>query len=60
MNIKINYEIIEMMLFYWDTVMSRDKVIDSYFKEIADREEMQVIYDDEFNSESLRKGFVSN
>lgn len=32
MNIKINYEIIEMMLFYWDTVMSRDKVIDSYFK----------------------------
>ena len=55
MNIKINYEIIEMMLFYWDTVMSRDKVIDSYFKEIADREEMQVIYDDEFNSESLRK-----
>lgn len=53
--VKINMEVMEMMLFFWQSTSEREKVSDSYLAEIGSREEMKVLYNDEFNSESVRK-----
>ncbi len=52
---KINLEVIEMMLFFWHSTKDKEKVSDLYLNDIANREEMEVIYNDEFNKESVRK-----
>ncbi len=52
---KINYEIIEMMVFFWDQVKNREKIQDAYLVEIANKKELSVIYDDEFTRDSFRK-----
>lgn len=54
-NIKINYEVIEMMLFYWESVAAKEKVVDSYFMEVAGKAEMQVLYREGFQPDSVRK-----
>ncbi|MDO5718531.1 MAG: hypothetical protein Q4P34_06065 [Tissierellia bacterium] len=54
-SICIDYNIIEMMQFYWESIASRDKVVDSYFIEIAQKPEMKVLYSDDFNEDSVRK-----
>lgn len=53
-SIKINYEIIELMQYFWETTCSRGKVADSYFIEIANKEEMTPLYDEDFTKESMR------
>lgn len=53
--IKINYEVIELMDFYWQTAARREKLTDSYLLDIAKRPEMQTIYHDDFNENSVRK-----
>lgn len=53
--IKINYEPVEMMLFYWESVASKEKVVDSYFIEVANKDEMQVLYKEGFAPDSVRK-----
>ncbi len=53
--IRINFETIEMMQFYWESIVQRDKLVDSFFIELAERPEMQVLYDEEFSEESIRK-----
>ncbi len=52
---KINLEVIEMMLFFWHSTKDKEKVSDLYLNDIANREEMEVIYNDDFNKESVRK-----
>lgn len=53
--IKINYEVIELMDFYWQTAARRKKLTDSYFLDVAKRPEMQTIYHEDFNENSVRK-----
>lgn len=53
--IKINNEVVEMMLFFWTSVSEREKVAEPYIISIADRDEMNLIYDEEFNHESVRR-----
>ena len=53
--IKINFETIELMDFYWQTAAKRQKLADSYLLDIANRPEMQTIYQDDFNANSVRK-----
>lgn len=53
-SIKINYEIIELMQYFWETTSSRGKVADSYFVEISQKEEMKPLYGDDFSPESFR------
>ncbi len=52
---KINYEIIEMMVFFWDQVKNREKIQDAYLVEIANKKELAMIYDEEFTRDSFRK-----
>lgn len=52
---KINYEMIEMMSFFWEQVASKEKIQDSYLIEMAEKPHMKVVYTEEFTSESFRK-----
>ncbi len=52
---KKNLEVIEMMLFFWHSTKDKEKVSDLYLNDIANREEMSVLFTDDFNKESIRK-----
>lgn len=54
-SIKMKLDIIEAMLYYWQATSEKEKVGESYLNNIANYEEMKVLYDDEFNEESVRK-----
>ena len=54
-DIKINLDVLEMMLFYWESVASKDKMSDEYFIEIAKKPEMQALYNEGFSTESVRR-----
>lgn len=54
-NIRIKFDIIELMQFYWESKVGRDKLPDSYFLEIAARDEMKVLYREGFDDQSVRK-----
>lgn len=53
--IKVNFDTIEMMLFFWQSVAEKEKVSESYMMDIAEKEEMKYLYGSEFNKESVRK-----
>ncbi len=53
--VKINYEVVEMMVFFWEQVADRAKVQDAYFIEMAEKPELNVIYSEEFSKDSFRK-----
>ena len=53
--VKINMEVMEMMLFFWQSTSEKEKVSDSYLVEIGEREEMTPLYNEEFTPESVRK-----
>ncbi len=52
---KVNLEVIEMMLFFWHSTKDKEKVSDVYLNDIANRDEMKVTFTDEFDAESVRK-----
>lgn len=53
--IVIKSEILEMMLYVWDSVSQRQKIADSFFIGLADEADMKYLYDEEFTKESVRK-----
>ncbi|MDO5716990.1 MAG: hypothetical protein Q4Q17_04245 [Tissierellia bacterium] len=53
--ITINTEVVEMMIFYWTSVAEREKVAEPYILSVADRPEMKLIYDEEFDEEAVRR-----
>ncbi|MBQ7612839.1 MAG: hypothetical protein IJU92_07205 [Spirochaetaceae bacterium] len=55
MKIKNDFTVMEMMIFFWDSVSEREKVSDEYFDSIAERPEMKVLYNDEFSKRSVSK-----
>lgn len=55
MSIKINTEVLEMMLFFWQSCLEKEKVSDVYLSEIGARKEMEVLYNKDFTAESVRK-----
>ena len=54
-SIKIDTTIVEMMLFYWQSSLDKEKVSEQYLNEISQSKQMSYIYDKEFNAESVRK-----
>ena len=62
MAIKMNMEVMELMHYYWQATSEREKVGEAYIMTIADHEQMQKIYTDEFTSESVRRALsaISN
>ncbi|MEL3904835.1 MAG: hypothetical protein P1P63_06975 [Treponemataceae bacterium] len=55
MKISLNFDVMEMMIFFWDSVSDKEKVSDEYFATIAARDEMKVLYNDEFTERSVSK-----
>lgn len=54
-NIKIKNEIMETMLYIWDSVAQKQKIADSFLIELADNENMKYLYGEDFDKESVRK-----
>ncbi|MGP1414515.1 MAG: TDE2712 family protein [Treponema sp.] len=53
--ISVNQDVLEMMLFYWESVATKDKMSDEYFLELAGKKEMQSLYGEDFTKESFRR-----
>ncbi|WP_077368967.1 TDE2712 family protein [Anaerosalibacter sp. Marseille-P3206] len=53
--IGVRYNIIEMMYYYWQVTSEKGKVGETYIIELSDEEDMKYVYDDEFNSDSVRR-----
>lgn len=51
----VNLDVVEMMLFYWQSIRERQKVSDSFMIEVAEKKDMQYLYNDNFNEESVRR-----
>ncbi len=54
-NIKINLNGLEIMVFFWNSLMSREKVSESFLNDLCSMQEFSYIYNEDFNSESLRR-----
>lgn len=54
-NIKIDFDVLEMMVFFWESVASKDKMGDDYFVEIAEKPQMSVLYTEDFSKDSVRR-----
>ncbi|MDY6065573.1 MAG: hypothetical protein SPI59_04525 [Finegoldia sp.] len=55
MGVKINNEVVEMMLYFWQASSEGEKTGESFIIDVSNRDEMKLIYDDNFNEESVRK-----
>lgn len=53
--ITINSEILEMMLYVWDSLHQKEKIADSFFIGLSDNPDMKYLYDEDFTKESVRK-----
>lgn len=53
--IKVNMELMEGMLYYWQATNDREKVSEKYLNDIAAMPGLSLAYDNEFNAESVRK-----
>ena len=54
-NIIIKNDILEIMLYIWDSVAQREKIGESFLTEVADHKDMQYLYGEDFTKESVRK-----
>ncbi|MEL3912910.1 hypothetical protein [Treponema pedis] len=54
-NIKINFDVLEMMVFFWESVASKDKISDDYFVSVAEKPQMEVVYGEGFSKDSVRR-----
>lgn len=53
--IKLNLDLMEGMLYYWQATGDKEKVSEQYLNDIAAMPGLKIIYDNEFNDESVRK-----
>lgn len=50
-----NLNVIESMLYFWQSTKDREKVSEQYLVTLAEYDEMKLLYNEEFNGESVRK-----
>lgn len=55
MKVKINTELLELFLYYWQATADREKVSDIFLGDLSSRPELSVLYNDEFGKDSVRK-----
>ncbi len=55
MNVRINTEVLELFIYYWQATADREKVSDIFLSELAARKELKVLFNAEFTSDSIRK-----
>lgn len=53
--IKVNLDVVEAMLYYWEATSDKEKVGEAYILSIADFPDMKYLYGDDFDRESVRK-----
>lgn len=53
--ITVNLDAVEMMLFFWQSVVERQKVSESFMVEVAEKEDMKYLYNENFSKDSVRK-----
>lgn len=60
--IKLNLNVMESMLYYWEATNEKEKVGEAFIKAVAGAPEMKLTYDADFDEESARKGLsaISN
>lgn len=61
-SVKVNLELLESMLFFWKATSEKEKVGEAFIYSISDHENMQYLYDGEFDGESVRRAIsaISN
>lgn len=53
--IVIKNDILEMMIYIWDSVAQRQKITDDFIIKLAANEDMKCLYGEDFEPESVRK-----
>lgn len=53
--ITIKNDILEMMLYIWDSIAQREKIGETFILKLTDEEDMKYLYGEDFDKESLRK-----
>jgi hypothetical protein len=53
--IKVNMEVIEAMLYFWQAASEKEQVSEMFFYDVAAMPGLSLTYDDEFNAESVRR-----
>ena len=53
--IKINMDVMETMLYFWQATSEKEKVSEKYLNDLAKMPGLSYTYHDEFNAESVRK-----
>lgn len=53
--IKVNLNILEYMLYFWQASSENEKVNEDYLREIAAQPEMATLYTDDFSADDVRK-----
>lgn len=54
-SIKTNLNGLEVMLFFWSSIKSKEKVNESFLNDLCSMREFSYIYNVDFNNESLRR-----
>jgi len=55
MNLTMDLRVFEAMIYFWTATLEKEKVGERYLNDIADMDDMEPLYDDDFSSESVRK-----
>jgi hypothetical protein len=53
--IKVNIEVMEALLYFWEATRGREKVGEKYINALANLSPMPSVYDDKFTAESVRR-----
>ena len=54
-NIKLNLESIEALHFFWIAASEKDNVDEKFFHDLGQMDAVKLVYDDEFDAESVRR-----
>lgn len=54
-SIKINIEVIEAMLYFWQATSEKENVSEMFFYDVANMDGLKYAYEEDFNEESIRK-----
>lgn len=55
MNVKINTEVLELFIYYWQATADKEKVSDIFLTDLAGRKEMKILFNEDFTQDSIRK-----
>lgn len=55
MNVKINTEVLELFIYYWQATADKEKVSDIFLTDLASRKELKVLFNEDFSQDSIRK-----